>query len=65
MTRFDKEIRKLGFRLEKDFEYLPYEDIDSVGTYPEVAQYRMYHYGLGLIKFQFARDLSYETIYED
>lgn len=65
MTRFDKELRKLGFRLEQDFECLPCDDIDCVGTYPEVAQYRMYHYGLGLIKFQINRDLTYDTIYED
>lgn len=65
MTRFTKEIRKLGFKIESDYEYLPYGDIETAYTESENAEYYIYHYGLGWIRYKFNRDMSYETIYED
>ena len=32
MTRYKQELRKHGFKLENDFEYLPCEGIETVKT---------------------------------
>lgn len=45
MTRYKQELRKHGFRLENDFEYLPFEGIETVkaNILTEGIIYSTYH----------------------
>lgn len=65
MNRFKKEIRKRGFKLESDFEYLPIDGLDSVNCNAANASYFEYYYCLGTVKYQFNRDLTFTISYLD
>ena len=43
MNRFKREIRRKGIRLECDYEYLPYNSIETVVVNAEDATIRTYH----------------------
>jgi len=56
MNRLKKEFRRIGFRLESDFPYLPFEGVDSVEVDSENAIYKAYHYGYGWLRLKLERD---------
>jgi len=65
MNRFEKEVRKQGYKLDMDFPYLPYDGIDSAWCNAEKATYYVYHYGMGLITHHFDRAMECQVSYED
>lgn len=59
MNRFKKEIRRRGIKLECDYEFLPYNSIETVEANAEDATIRTYHdcYGWSCIKMARTGDL--------
>ena len=47
MTRLKKEFRKRGLKLECDFEWLPYNGIETVEVDVEKAMLKIYHNSFG------------------
>lgn len=65
MNRFTKEVRKRGFKIETDYEYLPSGNVEITWVNAEKAECYVYHFGLGVITYKYNRDMSYKTIYEN
>jgi hypothetical protein len=55
MTRFKKELRRLGVKLESDYPWLPFEGIQAVTVVQEYAQVGIHHTGISTI-WQMGRD---------
>lgn len=58
MNRLKRELRKSGMRLENDYEYLPYNGIETVVVDSENAICREYHVSYGWISWKMLRDGS-------
>lgn len=58
MNRLKKEMRKRGLKLENDYEYLPYNGIETVEVDSENAVWKQYHVSAGWVKVYFLRDGS-------
>lgn len=65
MTRFKKEIRKRGAKLEIDYPFLPYNGIDCVIVHSEEASYSYFHYGMGWVRVMYDRALNASFKWED
>lgn len=63
MNRFKREIRKRGEKLENDYEYLPYDGIETVKVDAEKATISYYHVSAGWEKIQYYRDMSAEFVH--
>lgn len=55
MTRFKQELRKRGITLECDYEYLPYNGLETVIVDQERAAVHEYHDCLGWVSTYFDR----------
>lgn len=64
MTRVKEEFRKRGMKLENDFEFLPYNGIETVEVDPEKAVLRIYHVSAGWTYVQLQRD-GKMTVYDE
>lgn len=65
MTRFKKELRKLGLKLECDYEYLPCNGLECVVIDQERAEVRRY-YNFGLMEtITMGRDMSCNCVVKD
>lgn len=62
MTRFKKEIRRLGFLTEEDYEYLPYNGTEAVIVNSEEATVRYCYNCTDDELYHFERDLSYTSV---
>lgn len=61
MTRYNKELRKRGVRLDNDYPYLPYKDLDNVCSYysdDSKALVVIEFYFQLTVKTYFGRDMS-------
>lgn len=58
MNRIKKEFQRHGFPLENDFEYLPYNGIETVVVDSENAVWKQYHNCYGWSKVRLLRDGS-------
>lgn len=58
MNRFKKEIRRRGVMLESDFDYLPYDGIETVVVTAEQASYSVYHVCAGWTTIRYNRDMT-------
>ena len=64
MTRFKKEIRKRGFRIEEDYEYLPYNGLEAVIVNSESCTVKYCYNMTDDCLYKFDRDMSFtETWY--
>lgn len=64
MTRVKEEFRKRGVKLESDYEFLPYDGIETVHVHPETAVCAVYHVSAGWTWIQLNRDGSIDIIDE-
>ena len=60
-----RELRKRDYKIDSDFEYLPYNGLDHVEVHADRAEYWMFSYTIGLVKLQFGRDMMPDIQYED
>lgn len=58
MNRFKKEIRRHGWKLESDFEYLPYDGVETVVADAETATISTYHVSAGWCRVSFNRGME-------
>jgi len=65
MNRVKKYIRSKGHKLEKDFPYMPYGEIDGCGVNSEKVYYWLYHYGMGMVRTYIDRAGNETVVYED
>ena len=64
MNRFKKELRKRGIKLECDYEYLPYNGIETVVVNSENATVSTYHLSAGWCKVRFNKAFTQEKVRE-
>ncbi|MBR6358033.1 MAG: hypothetical protein IKS11_00135 [Lachnospiraceae bacterium] len=61
MNRFKKEVRRRGIKLECDYEFLPYNEIETVVADAEKATVSTYHVSAGWDKIVFNRQMAMEA----
>ena len=64
MNRVKKYIRSKGHKLEKDFPFMPYGEIDGCGVNSEKVYYWFYHYGIGLVRIYYDRNGNSKEVCE-
>lgn len=62
MNRVKKELRKAGAKLECDYEYLPFNGIETVVVNSEKAEYSIYHVSAGWTTVRLRYDGMLECI---
>lgn len=65
MNRFTKEVRKLGYKIESDYDTLPCGNIETAYCKADRACYYVFHYCMGLVTYKFDRAMECSVIYED
>jgi len=66
MNRFTRELRKRGYKIDNDFEYLPYNGLDHVEVHADLAEFWAFWYTLGLVRIHFGRNMMPDdVIYPD
>ena len=55
MNRIKREFQRHGFPLEKDFEYLPCDGIETVVVDSEAATWKEYHVSAGWVGVRLTR----------
>ena len=65
MTRYKKEVRKAGFKLNNDYPYLPYKNLENVycgvrinGEEKCIILYQDFVFGTEIIKIDRAFDIT-------
>lgn len=58
MNRFKREVRKHGWKLENDYEYLPFDGIETVVADASTATVSVYHVSAGWMKVSFDRGMK-------
>ena len=58
MNRFKRELRKRGYMLENDYEYLPYNGLETVVADAEQAQMRRFYDCYGWYNVEFDRSMN-------
>lgn len=65
MNRFTRELRKRDYKIDSDFEYLPYNGLDHVEVHADLAEFWEFDYTMGLVKIHFDRNMMPNVIYSD
>lgn len=61
MNRFKKELRKRGVKLECDYEYLPFDGLETIVVNAEKATVSTYTVCGGWSTTKFFRNMKFET----
>ena len=62
MTRFKKEVRKLGFLTEEDYEYLPYHGVEAIIVDAEKASVKYVYNCCDDELYKFDRSMGYTSV---